>query len=155
MSTEVDNYLEHYGVKGMRWGKRSASDDSSSSSKPKSSRQELRELNKKAKVEIKAEKKATREKFNKEWDDEVLSARDRLGKEGENLSAARKQFKADKKVIGRAAAKKVFKEHEKKFIETYNVAALNTTKEQHQQMVATVGLLALSAVAGGVAEALR
>jgi hypothetical protein len=155
MTTEVDNYLEHYGVKGMRWGKRSSRDDSSSSSKSGASRQELRELNKKAKAEIKVEKKAAREKFNKEWDDEVLGARERLGKEGENLSAARKQYKADKKVIGRAAAKKVFKEHENKFIETYNIAALNTTKEQHQQMVATVGLLALSAVAGGVAEALR
>jgi hypothetical protein len=155
MTTEVDNYLEHYGVKGMRWGKRSASDDSSSSSGSRPSRQELRELNKKAKIDNKVEKKAAKEKFNKEWDDEVLGARDRLGKEGENLSAARKQYKADKKVIGRAAAKKVFKEHENKFIETYNIASLETTKESQQRMVATVGLLALSAIAGGVAEAHR
>jgi hypothetical protein len=153
MTTQVDNYLEHYGVKGMKWGKRSAGD--SSTPTKSSSRQELREINKKAKVEIKAEKKAARDKFNKEWDDEVIGARERLGKEGQQLSDARKQYKADKKVIGKAAAKKVFKEHENKFIETYNIASLNTTKEQHQQMIATVGLLALSAVAAGVGEALR
>lgn len=151
---EVDDFLSHYGKKGMKWGKRSSSSDSSSPTKG-DTRRNLREINKKAKVTIKAEKKAVKEQFKKEWDDEVLGARDRLGKEGEQLSEARKQYNVDKKVIGRAAAKEVFKEHENKFINTFNVASLNTTKETHKQMIATVGLMTLAAVVAGVAEATR
>lgn len=41
---EVDDFLAHYGVKGMRWGQRKASDDSS----PSSPRQGLSEGQKKA-----------------------------------------------------------------------------------------------------------
>lgn len=152
MTTEVDNYLEHYGVKGMRWGKRSARDDSSSSGKSGSSEGKSR---REVRAQVKAERKAVKEDHKKQWDKDVLDARDRLGKEGENLSEARKQYKIDKKVVGRKEAKKVFKEHEDKFIETYNIASLNTTKEQHQQMIATVGLVALSAVAAGAQSAYR
>ena len=39
--TEVDNFLAHYGVKGMKWGKRKA-DDSSSNGERRLSRKEHR-----------------------------------------------------------------------------------------------------------------
>ena len=39
--TEVDNFLAHYGVKGMKWGKRKA-DDSSSNGEGRLSRKEHR-----------------------------------------------------------------------------------------------------------------
>lgn len=152
MTTEVYNYLEHYGVKGMRWGKRSTRDDSSSSAKPGSSGGKSR---REVRAQVKAERKAVREDHKKQWDKDVLDARNRLGKEGEQLSEARKQYKVDKKVMGRKEAKKVFKEHEDRFVTTFNIASLNTTKESQQQMIATVGLVALSAVAAGASSAYR
>lgn len=146
MTTEVDNYLEHYGVKGMRWGKRSGSSSSGEGGEPKKSRKEVR-------AQIKSERKAVREVLKKQWDDDVLGARERLGKEGEQLSEARKQYKIDKKVVGKAAAKKVLNEHKDKFTTTFNTATLSTHKEAQQQMIATVGLMALGGIVGGLAAA--
>ena len=50
MSQDVDAFLEHYGVKGMRWGVRRSSQNETSS--PKKSRREKR-----------AEKKAAKQEF--------------------------------------------------------------------------------------------
>lgn len=147
MTTEVDNYLEHYGVKGMRWGKRSGSSSSGGGGEPKKSRKEAR-------AQVKAERKAVQEVFKKQWDDDVLGARERLGAEGQKLSEARKQYKIDKKVVGKAAAKKVLNEHKDKFTTTFNTATLQTHKEAHQQMVTAVGLMALGGIVGGLSVAL-
>lgn len=147
MTTEVDNYLEHYGVKGMRWGKRSGSSSSGGGGEPKKSRKEVR-------AQIKSERKAVQEVFKKQWDDDVIDARKRLDKEDEKLSAARKQYKIDKKVIGKAAAKKVLNEHKDRFTTTFNTATLSTHKEAQRQMIAGVGLMALGGIVGGLAVAL-
>lgn len=40
MTKDVDEFLAHYGIPGMRWGKRNASSDSGSSGKGSSSKEE-------------------------------------------------------------------------------------------------------------------
>ena len=49
MSEEVDDFLEHFGVKGMKWGKRKAeggtSSESNSASTKRLSRKEVRKIN--------------------------------------------------------------------------------------------------------------
>jgi hypothetical protein len=153
MTAEVENYLEHFGVKGMKWGRRKGGDSSGSSSS--SSGSSAQPTRKEARAKIKSERKAVQEAFKKQWDDDVLNARNRLGKEGEKLSEARKQYKIDKKVIGKSAAKKVLKEHKDTFTTTFNTATLQTHKEAQQQMIATVGLMTLAAVGAGASSAYR
>lgn len=49
--SDTDTFLEHFGVKGMKWGVHN-DNDSTSSSKPKVSRKELRATNKAAKTKF-------------------------------------------------------------------------------------------------------
>jgi hypothetical protein len=146
----VDEYLAHFGVKGMHWGKHTKS-SSSSSSAPTKTRSELRSLNKTARAENKAKAHADRKKAENEHDAKVMKARDRVEQDAINLKNAKKQYKTDKKVIGKVAAKRIVKEHEDKFTDSFNTAMLNTTKEQHQVMIASAGILALSAIGSGLA----
>jgi hypothetical protein len=147
---EVDDFLEHFGKKGMKWGKRSSS---SSSSSPTKTRGELRELNKVARSENKAKAKSDRAKEDKAHDDKVNKARDGFHKDAANLDKAQQKYKADKKVIGKVAAKRALKEAEDKYIDSFNTATLSTTKEAHKQMIAAAGLLTLSAIVSGIAAA--
>lgn len=147
MTTEVDNYLEHYGVKGMRWGKRSSS-SSSSDSKPGKSRKELRSLDR-------ANRKAAKQKRKDDWDNEINTARNDLEGKAEKLDKAQKEYKTNKAIMGKVAAKKILREHEDDFINTLNVASLNTTKEAQVSLIAGVGLLALSAIVPVAAAAAR
>lgn len=141
MTTEVDNYLEHYGVKGMRWGKRSSS-SSSSDSKSGKSRKELRALDR-------ANRKSERAAARKEWDDNIENARNRVDDDARKYNEAKKQYKTDKKEIGKVAAKKILKEHEDQFVNSWNTATLSTTKEAHAQLFATAGAMLLSAAIVG------
>ncbi|ALY08610.1 hypothetical protein CAPNMURICA_10 [Arthrobacter phage CapnMurica] len=143
MTTEVDNYLEHYGVKGMKWGKKSSSSSSSSSSEgqPKS-KKELRALDR-------ANRKAIREKARKEWDDDIVKARGELDGKAEKLREAAKQYKVDKTTMGKVAAKHILRDHEDDFIETWNKANLTTTKEANRQLIGAAGAIVLSAVVVG------
>jgi hypothetical protein len=151
MTTEVDNYLEHYGVKGMRWGKRSASSSSGSASSSSGSDSSGGKSRKEVRAKVKSDRKAVKEAFKKQWDDDVIGARGRLDKEAQQLHDARKQYKVDKKVVGKAAAKKVLNEHKDQFTTTFNTASLSTHKEAQKQMIAAAGLMTLAAVMGGLA----
>ncbi|UGL63240.1 hypothetical protein SEA_TOKKI_11 [Arthrobacter phage Tokki] len=144
MSDAVDDYLEHYGVKGMRWGKRQSSSDSSGSSGP--SRKELRALDKQ-------NRKAARAEARKKWDDDIETARNRVDDDARKYNEAREKYKTDKKTIGKVAARAILQEHEDQFVESWNTATLTTTKEAHAQMFATVGAMALSAAILGVSAA--
>jgi predicted nucleic acid-binding OB-fold protein len=148
MTTEVDNYLEHYGVKGMKWGKHQSSSDKSSSGSGQKTRKELRSLDR-------ANRKAAKQKRKDDWDNEVNTARDQLDGKAQKLNEAQKQYKTNKATMGKVAAKQILREHEDDFIKTWNVASLQTTKEAHVNMIAGVGLLALSAVVPIAASAAR
>lgn len=152
---EVDDFLEHFGVPGMKWGRHTSSSGSSSSgSSPTKSRGELRQLNKVARTENKAKAKADRAKEASAHDAKVLKARDNFHKDAQKLSDAQKQYKTDKKVVGKVAAKRALKDAEDKYTKSFDTAMLSTTKEAHKQMVAGVGLMLLSAVVAGASSAM-
>jgi len=154
MATEVDDYLEHFGVKGMKWGKRKGSVEKSSSSGGGSSsdapktRKELRALDR-------SNRKAAKQKRKDDWDNEVNTARDELDGKAKKLGEAQKEYKQNKATMGKVAAKQILREHEDDFIQTWNVASLQTTKEAQVNMIAGVGLLALSAIVPVAAAAAR
>lgn len=151
MADVVDDYLEHFGVKGMKWGKHKSSSSSSSSSGTKS-RSELRELNKAAKAKGRSEAKAARQKERDDYDNKIETARNRVDDDARRYGEAKKQYKVDKKTIGKVAAKQILKKHEDQFIESWNTATLTTTKEAHAAMFETAGAVLLSAaIAGGAA----
>lgn len=101
MTTDVDNFLEHYGVKGMRWGQR-----------------RVHTANMKALD--KAEKQKDREKQEKD----VTKARAKI-KSGEvksQLKGAKSQYKADRETIGKIAARKTLNKVRDKQYDTINKA---------------------------------
>lgn len=153
MPDVVDAYLEHYGVKGMHWGQRKAS--SSSSGAPQKSRKELRALNKEARAKGKAQQKAELQKAKDAYDNEIHTARDNINKHAQAYNDAKKQYKQDKHTIGKVAAKQILKKHEEKYVNTFNTAILQTTKEAHANMIVGVGLMAAAAIVPVAAGAAR
>ncbi|UUG69255.1 membrane protein [Arthrobacter phage ScienceWizSam] len=145
MTTEVDNYLEHYGVKGMKWGKRSSSSSTSSSEGQPKSKKELRALDR-------ANRKALRAKERKKWDDDITTARSELDGKAQKLAEATKQYKIDKTTMGKVAAKHILRDHEDDFINTWNKANLATTKEANMQLIGAAGAMVLSAAVVGIAS---
>lgn len=154
---ESQDFLEHHGVLGMKWGKHKKSTPSSSSPKkagpaPKS-RAELRALNKVARAENKAAAAAQRQKAANDQakaqaaqDKKILTARDNLGKHYNEYAAAKKQYKVDKKVVGKVAAKRVVKEAEAKLTKTFETSQLLTGKEQHQKLMMDFADVAVNAM---------
>jgi hypothetical protein len=138
MPEPVDEYLAHYGVKGMRWGKRSAS-SSDSSGTPKKSRKELRVLD-----------KAERARKNKEQDSKIEDARNNLHKEAQAYTTAKKKYDVDRKVIGKEAAEKALIDANDKYVSSFNTAMMSTTKERHKQMIIAAGLTTMTVVLAGV-----
>lgn len=116
LQQDVD-FLEHHGVKGMRWGKRK------SAGMP--SRGELREMNKVARVKVKAEKK----KKAVAADNEILNARAGAKGAKAELKSARQEYRTQKQQIGRVAARDIYNKRAEKPLSTLTKASERTRQE--------------------------
>ncbi len=130
---EVDAFLEHFGVRGMKWGHRK-----------NPHRAEMRKLNKESRARDKVENRALRDKHQRR----VELARQRVssGKLKTDLKKAKAQYKVDKNVIGRREARKALnKVKNKNFMEVQKSREAKNGKEAAGMILLGVGGLALQA----------
>lgn len=99
--TSVDNFLAHYGVKGMKWGQRKAHS------------REMRRLNKESRARDKAERS-----------ENITRARERFrsGKAREDYKKAKSEYKAQRHVIGKREAKKILTKVRDQNVKDYETA---------------------------------
>lgn len=126
--SEIDEYLAHHGVKGMKWGER------------KAARQRNRQLNK--------------ESRRKDWDKQeksVQRARDRVasGKTQQDYKKAKAKYKSNKRELGSREAKKALaKARDKKYKEINKSQEAKNGKEALAGAALILGMTALGALAG-------
>lgn len=101
-NADVDEWMAHYGVLGMKWGKRKNADGS-----PRKTRSELRSLNRESKAKTRTERDAS-----------IDAARERVknidntpeskayAKARADFKTAKKTYREEKNVIGSHAAKR-------------------------------------------------
>lgn len=130
---ETEDFLEHFGVKGMHWGVRRSSGEPSAGARN-------RQLNKASRAADKATQKT-----------EVHAARARAfgGENKAKMAAAKEQYKADKVRIGSREAKKAFNK-----VAESNLADLNKANE-YADGKDFLKDLAISTVGGRLAPAVR
>lgn len=135
LDPEVEDFLAHFGVKGMKWGKRKSS---SSSDGESASRSELRSLNKASK----AKDKAARDK-------EIDEARSRYETGArDKYKAAKAQYQIDKATIGKREAAKAFNKVKDENLADYNAAnQAKSGKETAMLVLSTVGAVVLYSAA--------
>jgi hypothetical protein len=139
--SEADDFLAHYGVAGMKWGKHKAQTSGSDSSGP--SRRDLKTLDKESRKKDVAARDAQIDKAREEYG---ANAR-------KNYLDAKAQYKVDKVTIGKREAKKAFEAVKNKNVEDYYVGQqAKSGKETVGLVMATVGLVALSAVMNAAAN---
>lgn len=124
--TEAEDFLAHFGVVGMKWGKHKAS-TSSGSSAP--SRKELRAKDKVARAEDRVTRKETRTKAIDDIHKEIGAARKALPKAQIDYNNAKLKYKEDKRQIGKVAARRALAVHGDKLVDTLNKATAFTSDE--------------------------
>lgn len=137
---EVDDFLEHFGVKGMKWGVH-RSIDAGGVARP--SRGELRTMNKAARAKNKVDARTARSNR----DAEILKARAKIPDIHQQNKAAKQKFKQEKHTIGRVAAKRALDDARNQHIDVLTKAGELTHKEQQMQMWLSIGSAAVSAYA--------
>lgn len=142
MSDEVDTFLAHYGVKGMRWGVKKASGSSGGNGgAARPSRKELRGMNKAARKRQRAEREEKME-LN---DAAIKKARADRQSTKKAIGDARKQYRQDKKMVGSVAAREVFARNtEKPFADLAKSAELTSGEAVVSELVG-FGLTLVSA----------
>lgn len=121
---EVEKFLEHHGVRGMKWGQRRAINRQLN----KESRRKDREAH--ARTVQKARDKIESGKLNKEWFD------------------AKKQFKINKEKLGSREARKILnKTKQKHWNDVATAQQAKNGKEAAASMLVVAGLVAVSALA--------
>jgi hypothetical protein len=119
----IDEYLSHFGVKGMKWGVR------------REARQKNRALN-----------KASRAKDNADWAKSVEKARAQVqkGELDRKEYAAVEKYKKDKINLGSRKAKQLLAETRQENWDTYNLSQqAKNGKEAAIQIASAVGLVML------------
>lgn len=135
MNPEVDEFLAHFGVKGMKWGKRNSS---SSSEGGTSSRSELRSLNKASKAKDRADRDKGIDEARARYES---GARDKY-------KAAKAQYQIDKATIGKREAAKAFNKVKDENLADYNAAnQAKSGKETTMLVLSTVGAVVLYSAA--------
>ena len=133
MIVDEEQYLEHYGKKGMRWGTRSAS--------PRSvARQRNKALNKASKAKERKENVRKIEKARASFDS---------GKADRELRKARQAHSANKTKLGSREARKILREAKQKHYNESTVAmTAKNGKEVTQNLLVAggVGLLTYAAI---------
>lgn len=132
----AEQELKHYGVPGMRWGKRkgpTSSSDAPGNSGP--NRRDLKALDKQTKARQKAERNEVIDKARAEYNDNARK----------NYLDAKAQYKTDKAIIGKRAAKEAFDKVKMKNMLDAEVASQAKSGKE------TVNALLISAALGAVA----
>lgn len=127
--TSVEEFLEHFGVPGMKWGRRKDDSGGGSGGKVGPSRAEERVNKAKARVE----RVAAKQKASDDRDATILKARQDVAKTSSELRVAKVQYKVDKQTLGKTKAKEILgKAKDVHMTNVYN-ANLSTAKELTDQ----------------------
>lgn len=129
--------LAHFGIKGMRWGQRSAK--TGPGGKPMPTRKQLRGMNK----VVRSKQKAADKKAIAKDDQSIHDARARVGQATANIHAAKKKYKGDKKMIGKVAARSILEKTTQKDFDTINTANRITSRERTGLVIAAITVGAL------------
>lgn len=137
-----EDFLEHYGKKGMKWGHRMASaPKKTADGRDVKSRKELRALD-----------KASEKRDNATRDKGIDDARERSkwgGQNDKDWKQAKTQFKSDKKVIGRAEASKALQKVKDRIVaDNVTSQQYKSGKESTTAALVALGGLTLLAYAG-------
>lgn len=140
--SEADDFLAHYGVAGMKWGKHNAqTSDGGGSGAP--SRRDLKALDKESRKKDVEKHNAIIDKAREDYNNNARK----------NYLDAKAQYKVDKVTIGKREATKAFNAVKEKNMEDYYVGQqAKSGKETVGVVMATVGLVALSAVMSAAAN---
>jgi hypothetical protein len=150
-----DDFLAHFGVRGMRWGVRKDRGNRDEIFRQRAAekkangmptRSALRAKNKIARGENRAAAKIARDKAVAAADAKINAARDQLNIDAANYNTARKQYKTDKQEMGRVAAKRALNDARDQFNKTWDTASELTYKEQQIATAVDIG----AAVAEGM-----
>lgn len=124
---EEGEYLQHFGVKGMKWGRRTGGADDSGGG---GTRREARAAKSLAKAQTKLAVKTAKIDAANKRDDDINAARENLGKTANAVKVAKAQYKVDKHLMGRKAAKDVLRSVKNTNAATISLASQKTGQEQ-------------------------